>query len=65
LLTCYTENYFGEDELVLGDVFSNAMKNGFRINAVKGETYLDTGTVEDLSKAIKIMDLVEGQSNGY
>jgi glucose-1-phosphate thymidylyltransferase len=64
-LTCYTDNYFGEDELVLGDVFSNAMKNGFRINAVKGETYLDTGTVEDLSKAIKIMDQVEGQSNGY
>ncbi|QNF28487.1 sugar phosphate nucleotidyltransferase [Metabacillus elymi] len=55
-LTQYTKNYSKKEELVLGDVFREAIKNGFRIGAVKGEYYLDTGTIEDLSRAITKMN---------
>lgn len=63
-LTHQTKNYSKKDELVLGDVFSAAMKKGFRICAIKGESYLDTGTIEDLSKAITKMDQKGGFLSG-
>ncbi|MFD2616321.1 sugar phosphate nucleotidyltransferase [Terrilactibacillus laevilacticus] len=59
-LSDYVKNYTDTNELVLGDVFSTAMKEGFRIYAVKGESYLDTGTTEDLSKAIEKMNKTGG-----
>ncbi|MBA4536920.1 hypothetical protein H1Z61_07130 [Bacillus aquiflavi] len=59
-LTNYHHNYSEKAELVLGDVFSAALKEGFKVCALKGELFLDIGTLEDLTKAIKYMDIGGG-----
>ncbi|WP_164984960.1 sugar phosphate nucleotidyltransferase [Ammoniphilus sp. CFH 90114] len=54
-LTRCQDEYKGENELVLGDVFMRAKTDGMKIGCVVGKEYEDLGTLEDLMKFMKRM----------
>ncbi|TJY44265.1 hypothetical protein E5161_02435 [Cohnella pontilimi] len=57
-LTEQAKRHTGSHELVLGNVFLSAKAQGMNVRCMKGDAYLDIGTIEDLQNVIREMNQI-------